>query len=50
MTRVVQHNIRVASKYYKQIRCSRLATLLGLDEDATERAVSAMVSITMIIL
>ena len=44
MTRVTQHNIRVVGRYYRQIKGARLATLLGLDPDATEKAVSAMVS------
>ncbi|CAM9284286.1 unnamed protein product [Chrysoparadoxa australica] len=42
--RIVQHNIRVASGYYKQISMKRLAQLLGLDEDATESHMSEMVS------
>lgn len=43
-TRVVQHNVRVVSKYYRQIRVPRLAQLLGLSEDDAERHVSQMVS------
>mmetsp|Transcript_20848 Transcript_20848/g.30908 ORF Transcript_20848/g.30908 Transcript_20848/m.30908 type:complete len:458 (+) Transcript_20848:15-1388(+) len=43
-TRVVQHNIRVTAKYYKRIRCARLAEHLGLDLTATESALSSMVS------
>lgn len=42
-TRVVQHNIRAAARYYRRIRSPRLAQLLGLSEDETERAVSTMV-------
>lgn len=41
---VVQHNIRVCSKYYKRITSARLATLLQLSTDAMEQAVSDMVS------
>ncbi|KAJ8602263.1 hypothetical protein CTAYLR_003651 [Chrysophaeum taylorii] len=43
-TRVVQHNIRIVSTYYRQIRVPRLAQLLGLTEDDAERHVSHMVS------
>ena len=43
-TRVVQHNIRVVAKYYRKINMPRLAVLLGLDQNATERHVSKMVS------
>lgn len=43
-TRVVQHNVRVVSKYYTQIRVPRLAAILGLTEDEVERHVSDMVS------
>lgn len=42
--RVIQHNIRVVSLYYKQVRLDRLAVLLQLDPDRTEREVAAMVS------
>ncbi|CAM9406946.1 unnamed protein product [Discosporangium mesarthrocarpum] len=41
--RVVQHNIRVVSKYYKQINTKRLAELLGLEEGEAERNVADMV-------
>lgn len=43
-TRVVQHNVRVVAKYYRQISVARLANLLGLSEDEAERHVSHMVS------
>jgi 26S proteasome regulatory subunit N5 len=43
-TRIVQHNLRVASLYYRRVRTSRLAQLLSLDVDATERHISQMVS------
>ena len=42
--RVVQHNVRVVAKYYRQISVARLANLLGLSEDEAERHVSHMVS------
>lgn len=43
-TRIVQHNIRIASAYYRRIRGSRLAELLGLTSEELESAVSDMVS------
>ena len=43
-TRIVQHNIRVVNKYYKQIELNRLAELLGLSQDDTERSISTLVS------
>jgi len=42
--RIVQHNIRVISKYYTNIRCERLAQLLQLDGEKTEEFLSEMVS------
>jgi len=42
--RVIQHNVRVASKYYRRIHKKRLAELLGLDPDELEKEVAAMVS------
>ncbi|KAL7580440.1 hypothetical protein ACA910_004460 [Epithemia clementina (nom. ined.)] len=42
--RIIQHNIRVVSKYYKQIRLDRLAQLLQLDAGRVEQEVSSMVS------
>lgn len=46
--RVVQHNVRVFSTYYKRIRFSRFAQLIGQDEEAAERFLSEMVSDKMI--
>ena len=43
-TRVVQHNLRVAALYYRQIHTSRLAALLGLTPAETDRHISRMVS------
>ena len=43
-TRIIQHNLRVAGKYYRQIHTSRLATLLSLTTPETERHLSDMVS------
>eukprot|EP00467_Chlorarachnion_reptans_P008474 CAMPEP_0114507630 /NCGR_PEP_ID=MMETSP0109-20121206/12123_1 /TAXON_ID=29199 /ORGANISM="Chlorarachnion reptans, Strain CCCM449" /LENGTH=453 /DNA_ID=CAMNT_0001686417 /DNA_START=53 /DNA_END=1414 /DNA_ORIENTATION=- len=40
---VVQHNIRVLSNYYDRIKSDRLATLLGLSDEKTERYLSEMV-------
>eukprot|EP00300_Choanocystis_sp_HF-7_P017967 c19894_g1_i1.p1 GENE.c19894_g1_i1~~c19894_g1_i1.p1 ORF type:complete len:449 (-),score=127.11 c19894_g1_i1:37-1338(-) len=42
--RVVEHNIRVISGYYSRIRSARLASLLMLSEDETERHLSELVS------
>lgn len=42
--RVVQHNIRVVSKYYTRLTSERLAQLLLLDQDRTEEFLSEMVS------
>jgi len=42
--RIVQHNIRVISKYYTNIRAERLAQLLQLDAERTEEYLSEMVS------
>eukprot|EP00298_Acanthocystis_sp_HF-20_P005149 c15410_g1_i1.p1 GENE.c15410_g1_i1~~c15410_g1_i1.p1 ORF type:complete len:441 (-),score=151.47 c15410_g1_i1:25-1326(-) len=42
--RVIEHNIRVVSKYYKRIRSGRLAQVLGLSVDAMEESISEMVS------
>jgi len=42
--RIIQHNIRIASIYYKQIHVGRLAQLLGLDAKRLEREISTMVS------
>ncbi|KAL9181952.1 hypothetical protein ACHAXT_012295 [Thalassiosira profunda] len=43
-TRIVQHNLRVASLYYRQIHTSRLAELLSLSPAETEKHISQMVS------
>lgn len=43
-TRIIQHNLRIISIYYRQIHTSRLAQLLSLDVAATEKHISAMVS------
>eukprot|EP01100_Stratorugosa_tubuloviscum_P015169 TRINITY_DN852_c0_g2_i1.p1 TRINITY_DN852_c0_g2~~TRINITY_DN852_c0_g2_i1.p1 ORF type:complete len:450 (-),score=190.83 TRINITY_DN852_c0_g2_i1:89-1438(-) len=41
--RVVAHNLRVISTYYSRISSTRLATLLDLNADETERALSDLV-------
>lgn len=43
-TRVIQHNLRIASLYYRQIHTSRLAQLLSLTAAETEKHISQMVS------
>ena len=43
-TRIIQHNLRVASMYYRQIHTSRLASLLSLTTPETEKHLSNMVS------
>ncbi|TFK30833.1 26S proteasome non-ATPase regulatory subunit 12 [Coprinopsis marcescibilis] len=42
-TRVVEHNIRVVSKYYSRITLVRLAGLLDLSQKETERTLSRLV-------
>lgn len=42
--RIIQHNVRVASLYYRQIHGARLAQLLGLDVNRLEQEISSMVS------
>lgn len=42
--RVTEHNLRVLSKYYSRIRVQRLAELLDMSKDDTERKLAAMVS------
>lgn len=42
--RIIQHNVRVVSLYYRQIHGSRLAQLLGLDATRLEQEISSMVS------
>jgi len=41
--RVVEHNIRVVAKYYARITSKRLAELLDLHEDDSERFISDLV-------
>jgi len=43
-TRIIQHNLRITSLYYRQIHTSRLATLLSLTTADTEKHLSQMVS------
>uniref|UniRef100_A0A7S2S703 PCI domain-containing protein n=1 Tax=Eucampia antarctica TaxID=49252 RepID=A0A7S2S703_9STRA len=43
-TRIIQHNVRVASLYYRRIHGKRLAQLLGLSPDELEREIANMVS------
>lgn len=43
-TRVTQHNILAASKFYTRVSMTRLASLLAIDPYAAERAVADMVS------
>lgn len=42
--RVTEHNLRVLAKYYSRIHMKRLAELLDMSEDETERKLAAMVS------
>jgi 26S proteasome regulatory subunit N5 len=42
--RIIQHNVRVTSIYYKRIHGARLAQLLGLDAIRLEKELSIMVS------
>jgi len=42
--RVIQHNIRIVSIYYRRIHCRRLAQLLNLEPDRLEKEISSMVS------
>lgn len=42
--RIIQHNVRVTSLYYKQIHGARLAQLLGLEPSRLEQEISSMVS------
>merc|ERR1719223_1060890 len=42
--RIIQHNIRVAAMYYRQIHGTRLAQLLGLAPEELEAEVANMVS------
>ncbi|KAL7452835.1 hypothetical protein ACHAWC_004559 [Mediolabrus comicus] len=43
-TRIIQHNLRIVAMYYRQIHTSRLAQLLNLSVDETEKHLSGMVS------
>ncbi|EPE08089.1 26s proteasome regulatory subunit rpn5 [Ophiostoma piceae UAMH 11346] len=42
--RVIEHNVRVVSKYYTRIRMGRLTQLLDLTEDETEKYISELVT------
>jgi 26S proteasome regulatory subunit N5 len=42
--RIIQHNIRIASLYYKRIHTSRLAQLLQLTTERLESEIASMVS------
>lgn len=42
--RIIQHNIRVVSLYYKRIHGARLAQLLQLEPDRLESEIASMVS------
>lgn len=42
--RVVEHNIRVVSKYYTHITLKRLGQLLDLDQDKAEEALADLVA------
>jgi len=42
--KIIQHNVRVASLYYRRIHGARLAQLLGLDPARLEKEISTMVS------
>ena len=42
--RIIQHNIRIASLYYRRIHGARLSQLLGLEPERLEREISSMVS------
>lgn len=42
--RITEHNLRVCAIYYTRIRMSRLAELLALSEEETERKLAAMVA------
>jgi len=43
-TRIIQHNLRISSVYYRRIHLSRLAQLLSLSRDDLEKHISQMVS------
>lgn len=42
--RIIQHNVRVASVYYRRIHGARLANLLGLEVQRLEQEIASMVS------
>ncbi|OAA60264.1 proteasome regulatory particle subunit [Niveomyces insectorum RCEF 264] len=42
--RVIEHNVRVVSKYYTRIRMNRLTQLLDLTDDETETYISELVT------
>jgi 26S proteasome regulatory subunit N5 len=42
--RIIEHNLRVVSDYYNRIQCSRLADILGLDQEELENHLSELVS------
>jgi 26S proteasome regulatory subunit N5 len=42
--RVIQHNIRTASKYYQRITLTRLAQLLRLTEERCEQEIASMIA------
>ncbi|CAK7271579.1 proteasome regulatory particle subunit [Sporothrix epigloea] len=42
--RVIEHNVRVVSKYYTRIRMDRLTRLLDLTADETEKYISELVT------
>ncbi|CAK7201553.1 proteasome regulatory particle subunit [Sporothrix eucalyptigena] len=42
--RVIEHNVRVVSKYYTRIRMERLTQLLDLTADETEKYISELVT------
>jgi 26S proteasome regulatory subunit N5 len=44
LTRIIQHNIRIVSLYYKRITGARLAQLLQLEPVRLEQEIASMVS------
>lgn len=42
--RVIEHNVRIVSKYYTHIRMDRLTQLLDLSSDETEKYISDLVT------
>jgi 26S proteasome regulatory subunit N5 len=43
MRQLIQHNLRVISKYYSRIRISTLSRLIGVPEDRAEQEIGDMV-------